>query len=138
MVAVERGVTVTVSNDDDVMLVSRVGIAQATRLGAHAVAASRVDLVVRELAWNLVRHGRGGSIRLMDMAKAGHCGIMVECADRGGGISISSRAWEAATDGSLGIGLAAVQRNSTEFTLHSAPHRGTCIRAVVWWASTSS
>jgi len=133
---------VKVWNEDDVTCASHTGVAHACGQGAPPDIASRIDLVIRELAWNLVHHAGGGVISFSNLKKESHHGIMVESSDAGGGIATLSRERNAplahGKSISLGIGLAAVQRNSAEFTMQSAPSRGTCIRAVVWWASKSS
>lgn len=125
-----------IQNGDDVTLASHQGISGARRLGAHGLCARRIDLVIRELAWNLVRHAGGGFIRLVGLRGEDRHGVLVESRDRGTGIA--SLTHTASAPKGLGIGLAIVRRSSDEFTLESTPFRGTCIRAVIWWQSTSS
>lgn len=125
---------------DDITLVSSACRTAALRLGATAANAGRLDLVVRELGWNLLRHAGGGGLRLLSLRQQHRCGIVVESHDHGPGISgmPAGRSRGPCPGKGLGIGLAAVQRNSSEFSMCSASRGGTLIRAVIWWPSRSS
>lgn len=133
-VAVER--RLFVRDVDDVTLASRACISTAVNLGASTADTGRLDLVIRELGWNLVRHAGGGGIRLVGLRQPGRNGVVIESRDNGPGIrSLPPRRAVAAPSAAegLGIGLAAVQRNSNEFSLQTDPEGGTFIRAVIWW-----
>lgn len=136
--AVER--RLLVRDVDDVTLLSRACISTATSLGASVSDTGRLDLVIRELGWNLVRHAGGGGIRLVGLRQAGCNGVLIESRDYGPGIgSLPSRRAAVASRAphGLGLGLAAIQRNSNEFSLQTDPNGGTFIRVVIWWLSKS-
>lgn len=135
---------VVVRETDDVTLASRVCVDVAGLLGACTISLQRLDLVIRELCWNLVRHAGGGIIHLQGLQQQGRHGVVISSQDCGSGIAslplhyrLQPTSNEGATGG-LGLGLAAVQRNSNEFSLQTAPQGGTFIRAVIWWPSKSS
>ena len=126
---------IRVRTGDDVTLASVVGRDHAVGLGAMPLIRERVDLVIRELGWNLVRHAGGGLIRLRGLCALERRGVQIDSDDRGRGIGSLLRG--VSGDG-LGFVLSAVQRHSDEFTLCSATGCGAHIRVVIWWPSTSS
>lgn len=118
-----------VRDEDDVVRAS-----QMVREGARAAGLSppderRLDLIVRELTWNLVQHAGGGRLEIQELEQGERHGVAVECQDTGPGIgSMSTGKGEG-----LGLGVHAVQRQSSEFTMVTRVGQGTVIRAVMWW-----
>jgi len=123
----------------DVDEVSQVGGArrQASALAhAHAMdgdTVGRLALIVTELATNIVRHGRGGSIVLRPLIRGDDPVIEVLALDKGPGIANMVRAMEDgySTGGSAGQGLGAIRRLSDVFDIHSQRGLGTAVMARV-------
>lgn len=118
-----------VRDEDDVVRASRMAREGSRAARLTEAEEFRLDLVIRELAWNLVRHAGGGHLEVQPVQEEEHRGVAVACRDNGPGIgAMSMREGEG-----LGLGVHAVQRQSSEFTLVTRTGRGTAIRAVMWW-----
>jgi len=124
-------IQIEVRGEDDVVRVSQAARDhfRAARLSLAEVDTG--DLVVRELAWNLVHHAGGGTIDLEPLHEGDCRGLVVTSTDNGPGMSTMGR--HPASQEGLGIGVRAVHRHSNEFTLVSRAGQGTTIRAVLWW-----
>lgn len=92
----------------------------------------RLELVVTELATNLVRHAEGGgTILARTLAAPGGCGVEVLSVDAGPGIRDLHAALNgsAVAPGGLGCGLAAVRRMATTFDVYTGAEQGTAVLA---------
>ena len=92
----------------------------------------RLNLIVTELATNLVRHSpHGGRVLLRQLVD--QAGVECISLDRGPGIENIATALDdgTSTAGGLGVGLGAVRRLSQSFAIHSEPGFGTAILARV-------
>jgi anti-sigma regulatory factor (Ser/Thr protein kinase) len=116
-----------------VAAVRRSAAAHAERLGFDADRVGEVGVVVSELATNLVVHARGGELVLRATGAGQDARLRVIAIDYGPGSrdihaliadGFSSR-------GTLGIGLGACMRLSTEFDIYSVPAVGTVVEAVL-------
>ncbi|MEP6593772.1 MAG: SpoIIE family protein phosphatase [Acidobacteriota bacterium] len=115
----------------------RAAVALAGRLGFSEERAGRLELVVAELATNLVKHAAAGELILRgirdELAAADPEGIEVLAVDHGPGMPdvALSRTDGHSTSGSLGHGLGAVERQSDFFQIYTQP-AGTVSVARVW------
>src|SRR5262249_19046469 len=96
-----------------------------------------IVVATTELASNLIKHARGGSIDLTEANEAGRPGICIESQDTGPGISDMDQALTDgySTAGSLGIGLGAVNRLMDELVLRSTAAPGAHIVCHRWLRS---
>ncbi len=87
--------------------------------------------IASELAHNQIRHARHGEMALHVIERDGVAGVEVIAADVGVGLRAPDRALEGTAPpmGSLGKGLAGVQRLSHELDIDVREQEGTCIRA---------
>ena len=102
----------------------------AMKSGWRESGLGKVELVVTELARNLVKHsGSGGE--LIVWPEPDPKGLVVLALDRGRGIRNISQAISDgySTAGSPGTGLGAVQRLSAQFDVHSIAGSGTAVMA---------
>lgn len=99
-------------------------------LGFERAAAFELDIALREIGSNALRHAGGGRalVRPID------AGIEVVVADEGPGIADVEAAFVDghSTGGSLGLGLGAARRLSDNLTIETGPAAGTRIRLVKW------
>ncbi|WIY06577.1 ATP-binding protein/SpoIIE family protein phosphatase [Amycolatopsis mongoliensis] len=109
----------------------RVATGLAERLGFTEKRTAEVGIVVTELATNLDRHARQGTLVVRSVRATTHAAVEVVAADRGPGIADPAVAIEDghSTTGTLGVGLGAVHRLSDTVTVFSEPGRGTVVTA---------
>jgi anti-sigma regulatory factor (Ser/Thr protein kinase) len=104
---------------------------QAIAVGAGQEVCARAQLVATELATNLLQHAVPGGCVLTRLLPGGSFELIA--IDSGPGIADPSAAIAGhgpAAHG-LGCGLAAVQRASARFGLHSVPGKGTIVLSVI-------
>lgn len=110
----------------------------ATAAGFNAVDRTRIEIVILELARNLLVHAGGGSLnlaRIEDPVRG--AGVAVEAQDEGPGIADIELALQDgySTAHSLGAGLPGVRRLMDEFEIASTVGVGTRVRTVKWLAA---
>jgi serine/threonine-protein kinase RsbT len=96
---------------------------------------ARIEIVVRELASNILRHAGRGTIYLRQVTKEGQTGLQVEAVDQGPGIpDVELAMQDGYTTGhkGLGSGLPAVRRLMDTFEIETEVGEGTTVRAVRW------
>ncbi len=103
-------------------------------LGFDETEAGRVAITVTELANNLVKHARGGSLIFRRLEQGGSFGFEVLSVDRGPGmVSVTNCLRDGySTAGSSGTGLGAVKRLSNVFDVYSNLENGTVILSQHW------
>ncbi|MHB2018512.1 MAG: ATP-binding protein [Candidatus Xenobia bacterium] len=126
-----REVVVAIKQEDDVLVAAQTLREAARRFGMPPRQEGCLDLVVRELAWNLVHHAGGGTLRLAGLEETHRRGVCIESNDGGSGITSLRRKT------GLGAGLGVVMRQCSEFSLATGAD-GTRVQAVMWWACRSS
>lgn len=91
----------------------------------------KAALVVTEAATNLVKYGRNGYIIARVYEDAGEAGLEVLALDSGPGIKNThiSLSDGYSTQGTLGLGLGAIARLSTQFDIYSTEGGGTAVLA---------
>ncbi|MBI4312688.1 MAG: anti-sigma regulatory factor [Chloroflexi bacterium] len=118
----------------DVLAAHRRARTVAAAIGFAGSDLTMIATVVSELARNIVLHAGTGEI-LMAATKQGRCsGIEIVARDKGPGIRDVAQAMRAgySTAGSLGLGLAAVQKAADEFQITSRQGEGTTVTVRKW------
>lgn len=112
----------------------RAALRLATENQLDEVTRGRIALVVTELGTNLMRHARDGRLLIGCHAGPAGCQLEILSIDRGPGIADLTRCMRDgySTGGTSGIGLGAVRRLSTDFSVFSVPGQGTVILARTW------
>lgn len=123
--------TIALEDETQISLARRAAASLAVRLGLGAEAVSRAELVVVELAGNVLRHATRGTMYLSSVAEG--CGLQVIAADKGPGIGNVALAMEDgfSTSTTPGLGLGAVRRMVQEMGVYSQRGAGTVISVVV-------
>jgi serine/threonine-protein kinase RsbT len=116
-----------------------VRVRQATRENAIAQGFSLVDqtklvTAASELARNTLDHGNGGEVEITRVLDGARRGLRLTFSDQGPGIDDIEKAL---TDGystgnGLGLGLSGARRLSNEFSIDSAPGKGTRVMIARW------
>ena len=105
----------------DVEVVRRVARARALALGSSLQTAGELELIVSELATNLLRHAVGGEVIVSsDEGEQNSC-ISVVATDCGPGIPDLTKAFEAgfSTVGGLGQGFSIIRRLADSFDVET-------------------
>jgi len=125
---------VALAADGDVVRARHAVRDLAVRLAFDLVTQTKLVTAASELARNTVLHGGGGTMTLEPVQDAGRTGIRITFADEGPGIAQVDKAltegWS--SGGGMGLGLTGSRRLVHEFSLDSAPGRGTTVTVVVW------
>ncbi len=123
-----------IDTEDDIALVRRKvrDMAQACRFDVFLAAA--VTTARSELARNVWVHAGKGTVLVERIADDDRLGVRVEFNDDGPGIENIERvlAGGYSTANSMGLGLSGSRRLVDEFSIDSAPGRGTCVKFVKW------
>ena len=116
-----------------------VRVRQATREHAVAHGFSLVDqtklvTAASELARNTLDYGNGGEVEIARLIDGARKGLRLTFSDQGPGIANLEQALTDgySTGGGLGLGLSGARRLSNEFTIDSAPGKGTRIMIARW------
>jgi len=121
----------SVRDPSEVAKTRRAAAALARRKGLPDDVAARVALVATELATNLLKHAREGTVAVSEFADADGSGIELLAVDKGPGMADIARclADGFSTAGSPGNGLGAVSRVSDRYAIYSRPGVGTAVMA---------
>jgi len=106
----------------------------AAAAGLDKIAQNRISTAVSELATNIYRYGKRGTIHIRVIEEADKTGIEIIAGDDGPGIEDVGKAMQEgfSTTKSLGIGLPGTRRLMDEFEIETAPGKGTRIVARKW------
>jgi serine/threonine-protein kinase RsbT len=102
--------------------------------GFNEVASRIIATAVSELVRNILKYADNGEICVRRIKDYGRRGIEIEASDKGPGIEDCEEAMRdhVSTGGTLGMGLPGVKRMMDEFSLDSAPGKGTRVTARKW------
>ena len=126
--------TVEVRHESGVGAARRAAQTMAAALGFAPTACEEIALAMTELATNLIKHARGGTLTLTPLADGGRVGLEIESRDDGPGIADVEQALgdRFSTAGTRGTGLGAVNRLMDELDIASRRGRGTRIVCRRW------
>ncbi|NEB90957.1 ATP-binding SpoIIE family protein phosphatase [Streptomyces bauhiniae] len=104
------------------------------RIGLGDQRTAELVLAVTELATNMTKHAKDGSVLLRVLRNQTVAGVEVLAVDSGPGMAdvTASLRDGMSTAGTLGIGLGAVRRLADSFDIHSQPGTGTVQLARFW------
>lgn len=116
-----------------------VRVRKATRENAIAQGFSLVDqtklvTAASELARNTLDYGNGGEVEITRMLDGARRGLRLTFSDQGPGIDDVEKALTDgfSTGGGLGLGLSGARRLCNEFSIDSAPGKGTRVMIARW------
>ncbi|MBN1483414.1 MAG: anti-sigma regulatory factor [Chloroflexia bacterium] len=127
--------TCHISTEADVYAAAGMARKMARQMGFSQADVARIEIVVRELASNIVRYAEGGKIDLREAELDHRRGLEVESSDRGPGIpDLELALQDGYTTGhqGLGSGLPAVRRLMDTFEIWTEVGQGTRVRATRW------
>ena len=129
-------VTVSISQDKDIVTARQRGRAMASKIGFSSTDQISIATAISELSRNIVEYAREGEI-VIAMVRAqdnGQPGIQIVARDNGPGINDVGLAMKDgySTSRSLGLGLPGTKRLMDEFEIDSKPGKGTRITIRKW------
>lgn len=112
----------------------RVCAALCRDLGLDEITMGKAAIVVTELASNLVKHAKSGSILLQALHAGEKSGIEILSIDSGPGMTDIARCLSDgySTAGTLGRGLGSIKRFADEFDIYSGASSGTFVLCRLW------
>lgn len=124
----------SIQREVDVYVAISRGREIAARLGFNVIDRTRIEIVMLELARNLLVHAGGGELRLSQCQHPQQPGLVIEAFDQGPGIPDITLAMRDgySTAHTLGAGLPGVKRLMDDFSIESQVGVGTHVRAVKW------
>jgi len=127
--------SIALETEQDIVVARGQVRAMAVSLGFGVLDQTRLATVASELARNAVKYATGGQLILQPTADAhGRAGLRLIFEDEGPGIPDLDAAMRDgfSTAKSLGQGLPGSKRLVDEFSIESAPGRGTRVTVVRW------
>ena len=124
----------TVRTSDDVVRVRQAVRARAIEAGFGIVDQTKLVTAASEIARNTVDYGGGGTLRIEIVREGPRRGVQLTFCDNGPGIADIKTAMTDGytTGGGLGLGLSGAKRLSNEFSIESAPGKGTTVTLARW------
>jgi serine/threonine-protein kinase RsbT len=131
---VEKNETIAVRTSDDVVRARQAVRARAIEAGFGIVDQTKLVTAASEVARNTVDYGGGGTLRIEIVREGSRRGVQLTFSDNGPGIADIKQAMTDGytTGGGLGLGLGGAKRLSNEFTIDSAPGKGTTVTLARW------
>lgn len=127
--------SIALETEQDIVVARGQVRAMAASLGFGVLDQTRLATVASELARNAVKYATGGRLILQPTADArGRAGLRLIFEDEGPGIPDLDAAMRDgfSTGGSLGKGLPGSKRLVDDFSIESAPGRGTRVTVARW------
>ena len=124
----------TVQSAEDVVAIRQAVRQRAVEMGFNLVDQTKIVTAVSELARNTLQHGGGGRVTIEAVENFGRRGIRLTFEDEGPGIPDVELAMKDGftTGGGLGLGLSGARRLSNDFSIESAPAKGTRVTITRW------
>ena len=122
-------------NDESDLVTARLrGRDIAEEIGFGKFDQTLIATAISELARNIISYAGKGKVVIESIIKASQKGISVCAIDEGPGIKDmeAARTEGYSTAGGLGMGLSGVQRLMDEFSIESAPGKGTKVEVLKW------
>ncbi len=126
--------TLPLRNSNDVVLARQKVRQWATELRFTLVDQTKLVTAASELARNTVDHGRGGSMIIEQTGMGLRVGLKLIFEDQGPGIPDIEMALKDGftTGGGMGLGLGGSKRLVNDFSIETAPGKGTRVTIARW------
>lgn len=124
----------TVSREQDVIPFRNRVKEYSVKIGMSLVNQTKLITGASELVRNMLKYGKGGTVKIEVLSKGRDNGIRLTFEDKGPGIPDIAKAMQDGytTGRSMGLGLPGTKRLMNEFDIRSEPGKGTTVTVVKW------
>lgn len=131
---IRRSENMPITSELDIVRVRQQVRSWAVSCGFSLVEQTKLVTATSELARNALEHGRGGEALIEELDDGARRGVRVTFSDHGPGIPDIERALQDGftTGGGMGHGLGGARRLVDDFSISSAPGRGTRVTIGRW------
>ena len=126
--------TISVADSGDIVVVRHAVRRQAVEINLSLVDQTKIVTAASELARNMLLYGGGGKVTLEPLQEGVRGGLRVQFIDAGPGIPDVDLAMRDGftTGNGMGLGLGGAKRLVNEFSIESAPGKGTRVTITRW------
>jgi serine/threonine-protein kinase RsbT len=126
--------TISVANSADIVAVRHAVRRQAVNINLSLVDQTKIVTAASELARNMLTYGGGGEVTLELLQEGVRRGLRAHFVDAGPGIpNVDLAMRDGFTTGKgMGLGLGGAKRLVNEFSIESAPGKGTRVTITRW------
>jgi serine/threonine-protein kinase RsbT len=123
-----------IRSQEDVVRVRKATRENAIAQGFSLVDQTKLVTAASELARNTLDYGNGGEVEITRVLDGSRKGVRLTFSDQGPGIDDIEKALTDgySTGGGLGLGLSGARRLSNDFSIDSAPGKGTRAMIARW------
>jgi serine/threonine-protein kinase RsbT len=132
--SVAHRVVLPIRSQEDIVRVRKATRENAIAQGFSLVDQTKLVTAASELARNTLDYGNGGEVEITRMLDGARKGVRLMFSDQGPGIDDVAKALTDgySTGGGLGLGLSGARRLSNDFSIDSAPGKGTRVMIARW------
>lgn len=132
--AVANRAVLPIRSQEDIVRVRKATRENAIAQGFSLVDQTKLVTAASELARNTLDYGNGGEVEITRVLDGARKGLRLTFSDQGPGIDDVEKALTDgySTGGGLGLGLSGARRLSNEFSIDSAPGKGTRVMIARW------
>jgi serine/threonine-protein kinase RsbT len=132
--SVAHRVVLPIRSQEDIVRVRKATRENAIAQGFSLVDQTKLVTAASELARNTLDYGNGGEVEITRMLDGARKGLRLMFSDQGPGIDDVAKALTDgySTGGGLGLGLSGARRLSNDFSIDSAPGKGTRVMIARW------
>jgi serine/threonine-protein kinase RsbT len=131
---VANSAVLPIRSQEDIVRVRKATRENAIAQGFSLVDQTKLVTAASELARNTLDYGNGGEVEITRVLDGARKGLRLTFSDQGPGIDDIEKALTDgySTGGGLGLGLSGARRLSNEFSIDSAPGKGTRVMIARW------
>ena len=127
-------ISIRIVNEIDIFFIQNELMKVIVPIGFGLVDQNKIKTIVSELAYNIIKYAKSGSIKISQIEERGKKGVLIKAFDRGPGIIDIDNALQDnySTSGTLGLGLPGIKRMAGNLKVQSKPDEGTKVIVKYW------
>ena len=127
-------ISIRIASETDIFFIQNELMKVIVPIGIGLVDQNKIKTIVSELAYNIIKYAKRGSIKISQIEEGGKKGVIIKATDRGPGIIDIDNALQDnySTSGTLGLGLPGIKRMAGNLKVESNPDEGTKVIVKYW------